>query len=41
VGIVFKGSGWYITDSRKSDSASIGGDGSSKSEKSETSGSES
>jgi putative regulatory protein, FmdB family len=41
VGIVFKGSGWYITDSRKSDSASIGSDSSSKSEKSETSGSES
>jgi putative FmdB family regulatory protein len=24
VGIVFKGSGWYITDSRKSGSASVG-----------------
>ncbi|HMO55866.1 MAG TPA: zinc ribbon domain-containing protein [Roseiflexaceae bacterium] len=24
VGIVFKGSGWYITDSRKSDSATVG-----------------
>lgn len=24
VGIVFKGSGWYITDSRKSDTASVG-----------------
>ena len=23
VGIVFKGSGWYITDSRKSDSAAV------------------
>lgn len=26
VGIVFKGSGWYITDSRKSASASVNGD---------------
>jgi putative FmdB family regulatory protein len=26
VGIVFKGSGWYITDSRKSSSASVTGD---------------
>ena len=26
VGIVFKGSGWYITDSRKSDSASVSSD---------------
>jgi hypothetical protein len=26
VGIVFKGSGWYITDSRKGTSASIGGE---------------
>ena len=26
VGIVFKGSGWYITDSRKSGSASVSGD---------------
>lgn len=26
VGIVFKGSGWYITDSRKSSSASVSGD---------------
>ena len=26
VGIVFKGSGWYITDSRKSGSASVNGD---------------
>ena len=31
VGIVFKGSGWYITDSRKSDSASVTAD-SAKSE---------
>jgi putative FmdB family regulatory protein len=29
VGIVFKGSGWYITDSRKSGSASVTGDDSS------------
>lgn len=42
VGIVFKGSGWYITDSRKSESASVGGDSSSKAEtKNETSASES
>ena len=36
VGIVFKGSGWYITDSRKSGSASVTGEdsSSSKSEKS-------
>ncbi len=26
VGIVFKGSGWYITDSRKSSSATVGSD---------------
>ena len=26
VGIVFKGSGWYITDSRKSSSATVGGE---------------
>lgn len=26
VGIVFKGSGWYITDSRKSSSATVAGD---------------
>ena len=26
VGIVFKGSGWYVTDSRKSNSATINGD---------------
>ncbi|HWQ13157.1 MAG TPA: FmdB family zinc ribbon protein [Roseiflexaceae bacterium] len=32
VGIVFKGSGWYITDSRKSESASVGTDGGAKSE---------
>ena len=37
VGIVFKGSGWYITDSRKSGSATIGGDDSAdKSEKKTT-----
>ena len=34
VGIVFKGSGWYITDSRKTNSASVMGDDSpAKSEK--------
>ena len=34
VGIVFKGSGWYITDSRKTSSASVTSDDSStKSEK--------
>ncbi|MEN9935739.1 MAG: hypothetical protein RLZZ387_2318 [Chloroflexota bacterium] len=32
VGIVFKGSGWYITDSRKSESASVSSDGGAKSE---------
>ena len=38
VGIVFKGSGWYITDSRKSSSATVGGDDSAdKSEKSTSS----
>ena len=26
VGIVFKGSGWYVTDSRKSNSATVGSD---------------
>ena len=26
VGIVFKGSGWYVTDSRKSSSATVSGD---------------
>lgn len=26
VGIVFKGSGWYVTDSRKSTSATVSGD---------------
>lgn len=37
VGIVFKGSGWYITDSRKSGSATIGGDDApAKSEKTTT-----
>src|SRR6476646_4220431 len=34
VGIVFKGSGWYVTDSRKSSSATVSGDDSaSKAEK--------
>ena len=31
-GIIFKGSGWYITDSRKSESASTGDSKSSKGE---------
>src|SRR3982750_1590516 len=31
VGIVFKGSGWYITDSRKSSSATVASDDSSAS----------
>lgn len=39
-GIIFKGSGWYITDSRKTDSASTGESKSSKSE-SKSEGSES
>jgi putative FmdB family regulatory protein len=29
VGIVFKGSGWYVTDSRKSSSSSVNGTGES------------
>ena len=41
VGIVFKGSGWYITDSRKSSSATVGsedsGDKGDKGDKSEKS----
>lgn len=32
VGIVFKGSGWYITDSRKSSSATVGSDDTAKSD---------
>jgi putative FmdB family regulatory protein len=32
VGIVFKGSGWYITDSRKSDSATVSSDTGAKAE---------
>jgi putative FmdB family regulatory protein len=37
VGIVFKGSGWYITDSRKSGSASVSAENGAKTEsKSET-----
>src|SRR5437764_11306248 len=32
VGIVFKGSGWYITDSRSSKSSSTGASGSASSE---------
>jgi putative FmdB family regulatory protein len=36
VGVIFKGSGWYITDSKKSTSAgSAGTDGKSKAEKGE------
>jgi len=35
VGIVFRGSGWYITDSRKSSAGVAGGDSAVKSEKSE------
>jgi len=36
VGIVFKGSGWYITDSRKSNSATVSNDDATgKTEKSE------
>src|SRR5262245_65600893 len=38
VGIVFKGSGWYITDSRKSSSATVGSEeASAKSDKSTSS----
>src|SRR5690348_7970694 len=38
VGIVFKGSGWYITDSRKSSSATVGAEDSAvKSDKSDKS----
>ncbi len=29
-GIIFKGSGWYITDSRKSSSAAVSGEGKSE-----------
>ena len=37
VGIVFKGSGWYVTDSRKSNSATVSGDDSAgKTEKATT-----
>ncbi len=38
VGIVFKGSGWYITDSRKSSSAAVGttGDSDATTEKADT-----
>jgi putative FmdB family regulatory protein len=35
VGVVFKGSGWYITDSRKSENGSSG-NGTAKSDKNET-----
>ncbi len=37
VGIVFKGSGWYITDSRKSDSATVKSDSSTTSDSSTSS----
>ncbi|MFL5806487.1 MAG: FmdB family zinc ribbon protein [Roseiflexaceae bacterium] len=36
VGIVFKGSGWYITDSRKASSATTGSTDSDKSDKPST-----
>lgn len=35
VGIVFKGSGWYITDSRKSSTASVANEDTTKIEKTE------
>jgi putative FmdB family regulatory protein len=38
VGIVFKGSGWYITDSRKSETASVASDGAKVETKSDTAG---
>jgi putative FmdB family regulatory protein len=37
VGIVFKGSGWYITDSRKASSATVGSEENGKSDKPSTS----
>jgi len=37
VGIVFKGSGWYITDSRKASSATVSGEDNGKSDKPATS----
>lgn len=36
-GIIFKGSGWYITDSRKSQAASVNGESNGTEKKSETS----
>jgi putative FmdB family regulatory protein len=36
VGIVFKGSGWYITDSRKASSATVGTEDNGKSDKPST-----
>ena len=33
VGIVFKGSGWYVTDSRKSTRATVGDDAAGKADK--------
>lgn len=37
VGIVFKGSGWYVTDSRKTESASVSADSAKAEAKSESS----
>ena len=37
VGIVFKGSGWYVTDSRKTSSATVGVEEGAKSDKPSTS----
>jgi putative FmdB family regulatory protein len=37
VGIVFKGSGWYVTDSRKTSSATVGAEEGAKSDKPSTS----
>ncbi|HLI51406.1 MAG TPA: FmdB family zinc ribbon protein [Thermomicrobiaceae bacterium] len=35
-GIIFKGSGWYITDSRKSQAASVNGESNGSDKKSES-----
>jgi putative FmdB family regulatory protein len=37
VGIVFKGSGWYVTDSRSSSSTAVSGNGTSTSKPAESS----
>jgi putative FmdB family regulatory protein len=37
VGIVFKGSGWYVTDSRSSSSTTVSGNGTSTSKSAESS----